>query len=742
MKKRAAVSVLAVILSGLLLCSFFAFAEAPGQNLPEVEYYSGNSKAPRTYETAAERNGMVLGVDFNHAAIALTDREGHIWTSTPDRYEEDEIANGGAKMAMASLIQITYSDRVGNPKTVNGYSDSVRPGHYGCRKIDGGVRFDFVFERVGITVPVQFVLNDQGMEASVLADEIREENEDYALTGVTLMPYFGSALPKEDGYFLLPDGSGALVEFQKAPLDCAPYEQQIYGRELSVSRRKADARTQQALLPVFGVKKENSAFLAVMTEGAAEAVLQAESAGGRTERFSLAPRFVYRISDLILVEKKNQTVRMTQEWHSTVKKYTVSYRFLSGEQADYNGMAAAYRAYLQNEKGMKQTDAPADQLFLTMIGGAKATVNVLGFPVDRVQCLTGFEDARNILADLTEQGVGPVSAAYTAWQHGGAECAMPDRIRPDGSLGGKAGFSELIGFCSEKQIALYPEVDPVWIYRGRIGRMGQNSGVKNIQRGPAEQYHYRLSDGGANLTMPRYLLNHQAVSETCHALSDSRKKDFSGLNGLGATVLGHTLYSDFGRRRVCRGEAERMFCENLRDMSQDTRLMFSAPCGYALPYASAVTDAPESASAFTIETASVPFYQMALRGLVPVSSEEINRSADPELLLLRCAQLGMTPHFSLLARNEDKVYKTCLSDVTSGLYTDWRGNLLEAAARLKPVLEAAGNSPIRSCRTEPSGAGKTEFENGAVVYVNLSDQPAEIDGKKLEPRSFCLEKAA
>ena len=117
--------------------------QAAGENT--VPYYARSEKDSYEYETISELNGISLAVDKNQAAIMVTDTTGKEWHSTPPDYMEDELSNSATKMAMASLILVSYADITGNITTVNGYAASVRKSTYSVREINNGIRFTITY---------------------------------------------------------------------------------------------------------------------------------------------------------------------------------------------------------------------------------------------------------------------------------------------------------------------------------------------------------------------------------------------------------------------------------------------------------------------------------------------------------------------------------------------------------------------------------------------------------------------
>lgn len=143
---------------------------------------------------------------------------------------------------MASLIQISYSDSLGNISPLNGKTASVDKGGASVTRIDGGFRVEFQFEREGFFIPVEVHLREDGVEIALMSGEIRETNEKYRLTRVAIAPYFGAADAQAEGYLLLPDGSGSLIGLNQNNGYVEDYAQYVYGRDAATTawRRGGD----------------------------------------------------------------------------------------------------------------------------------------------------------------------------------------------------------------------------------------------------------------------------------------------------------------------------------------------------------------------------------------------------------------------------------------------------------------------------------------------------------------------
>ncbi len=707
--------------------------QAAGENT--VPYYARSEKDSYEYETISELNGISLAVDKNQAAIMVTDTTGKEWHSTPPDYMEDELSNSATKMAMASLILVSYADITGNITTVNGYAASVRKSTYSVREINNGIRFTFTFEREGFVVPVEFWLDGAGLNASVVMGEIRETNQNFKLIQIALLPYFGAAKLGTSGYFLVPDGCGALIEYDKSNIFAEHYQQRVYGGELSTTRLEADGIKRQALLPVFGSKQGEEAFVGIITSGAPRAIISAKAAGIDAGYSRIGITFIYRETDMVFIEKKNQTVRIFETRHSAYDRHTVRYQFQSGQKADYVGMAETYRNYLIDEAGidLKEEKIP---VYINLLGGIRATTNVLGFPVNRIHPLTDFAAAADFLQSLISDGVSPVGLQYTNWQKGGDRHPVQTSIKPEGKLGGKSGFKKLLDYCGQNGVKLYPDINLTDIRKTSF-RYGTGSAAKSIQKQPAMQYHYRLNNNSAILSEATFLLSPNRF----YGLSDMLIKSIRkwDMTSIGLTTLGQKLYSDFGGNHVSRDKAEDIWNEVLSKFKQQPQMeiLLSSAAGYALKYADVITDTPSSSSGFDCTTEDVPFYQIALKGLIPLSVETLNHLPDYRKGLLFAAETGAALQYEIFNENEQLLKDShYYSHIINGLMSEWINKIADGFREIAPLYQAVSGATISGHRRIQPGVAKTVYSNGVVVIVNYNNFDIVHEGTTVKALGF------
>lgn len=686
------------------------------------------------WQCVGEAGHLMLSVNTAEGFLAVEDTQGVRWNSVPDGYQDDGLAQGITKVAMESLLQVSYVDKFGNVKSLNAKTASVKKQGLACEAIPNGVRMTFSFEKEGFVIPVEFTLTEDGMEVSVPAGHIRETHADFQILSVSLLPYFGAASTQTDGWLLLPDGSGALAEWNRPDAVPGDYRQYLYGRDPAILQMEQESMDQVARLPVFGLKNGDHAMMGIVTDGAGRAAINA-SVGGKRSSFShIYAEFIVRDSELVTVERKGQTVRVTESDPSPDAVYRVRYLFLNGEEADYVWMARHFGAWLFSD-APKELRRPT--LTLEIIGGVTVQDHVAGFPVERVAPLTTYKQASELVNSLREWGVTAPAVLFTAWREGGMEVSASSSVRPEGSLGGRTAFSRMAEAMRAQNISLYLEADIVNLTSGSFGFSKTSDVIQSLRKGPATQYRYAIRSLQAVTTDPAFLLRVDKVNEAAARWAGCTS-DYA-VTGWAPSSAGHLLYSDFEAGGVRRAAAEHEMTAALDTLKQAAgKQLLSAPNAYAVPYADLVTDTPLTTSGFYIETDILPFYQLALRDYTALTTPDLNRMSDTRSGLLRALESGIGLKFRFTHTTDSRVAE---SD-----FRDWNGPSFETggeeAAALwseaSEVLETVVGRRILHHRRITDTVRQTVFEGGITVYVNYGETAYRDGSLTVEAGSFTV----
>ena len=122
---------------------------------------------------------------------------------------------------------------------------------------DSAYRVEYTFQELGIRIPLVYTLKEDCLQVSIDVAGIDEGNEN-RIVSIALLPYFGAADQTVNGYLFIPDGCGAVAEFNRNIIPLKAYEKMIYGSDLAHSAERQTSKEMDIRLPVFGTVQDLS----------------------------------------------------------------------------------------------------------------------------------------------------------------------------------------------------------------------------------------------------------------------------------------------------------------------------------------------------------------------------------------------------------------------------------------------------------------------------------------------------
>ncbi|WP_229106875.1 DUF5696 domain-containing protein, partial [Paenibacillus sp. 1001270B_150601_E10] len=433
--------------------------------------YSSLFPRERSFQLASENEKLQLYVDPKTGHFTVKDkRNGQEWKSFPDEYGWNDKDNTNAwKKHMQSPLFIKYVEfnvRKDQIKETNVIDQKAVMENFEIT--DSGFRLTYKMENIGFVVPIEVVLTDDFVETKILEEGFKdgkspEEMAEYEanskkkdknarIAALRLYPFLGSyTSDKEDGYLFIPDGPGTLIQFQKdRPPNNNFYFERVYGEDFAFSNNNNSFSIRKPVrMPVFGVKSQDQALLAVIDDGAVYAnVLAAPSKSMNQYNWATA-EFTYRQRFFQPTDKRKRNGFQTFNKERTAGDRSVRYYFLDGKthSADYVGMAARYRQVLMDEEGLKRIQAEDDDIRLPVhLLGADSRE---GFLWDTYESLTTTAEAEEIINELTAVGVQKMAINYAGWQKGGMS-DFGGHFPIDKGIGGNDGMKHFIEYAHNK----------------------------------------------------------------------------------------------------------------------------------------------------------------------------------------------------------------------------------------------------------------------------------------------------
>jgi len=687
-----------------------------------------------TYRQCAENGSYIMLVDDRLGNLGLKNKAtGYIWWSSPLGAARDKVATP----LLVNELRSSNTLRYGIPSKRSN-NNVLRSGTDDCEikvsDVKNGVKVTYYYNKAGFSFPVEYTLEEDCLKASLKVSDIKEPKDEKIATEVTLMSSFGAASDTEDGCFVIPDGSGALVRFNNnKTMDTNAYQQRVYGNDVTVVPTSRGAVTEQIYLPVYGIVKEDNAMLVVASKGDSNAYISAQVSKQSNSSYNLCNfTFILRGTDTFYMSGNNSD-KLTVFENGDIKSDDIELRYypISKKGASYVDVADRYRQYLIEEDGVEPKSSKA-AMYVDLYGGTLKKKPVLGIPVTLKQPVTKYDEALEILTELKNKGVDDMVVSYNGWTNDGIRRKVDTGASPSGTLGGKSSFNKLTDFIGENGFEFYPASSSRDFYSGNgyysftstcVRVSGSYSRIVSYDRA------YGIPDGfkkNMSLLSPSY------YGEVYGDIASSYAK--AGLTGAAVDNAASSLYGDYGKKDISRYKAMTLAEEAFGKLSDslDNGFIADGANAYALPYVSHITNVPLSSSRFDIFNEDVPFYQIVMHGLVPYSTTPVNGDADPSNLLLMAAATGSSLSYDMIYNETSKLKDTDYDRYYYANYHYWADTAAEKYKLLAPLLDSVSDSTITGYDVSDDGSLiTTTFSNGTVVKTDLVNKTVEYGGNKL-----------
>ncbi len=679
---------------------------------------------------AAEKDGLKLYFQPLTTQFKVENTaDGSVWFSNPQDASDDEYATQLFKMQMNSTLLVEYNN-IENQKveTLNLYTASVRSKKYAVSLVENGVLFEYTVTDVAKKFFLAVRLGDGCLCTDVWFEDFGESNPDKMVSAVSVAPYFVSGKLGDDGYLFLPDGSGALVNFDASNITSSSYSRPIYGEEPSSITRDwyLQASKETVKLPVLGVRRNGSAMLAVVETCAEIGTVKAFACGQKT---SYANTYVsYRTLDSVEYKLGNYTTTVVNTKIKEIPTITAKYFFLSGEDADYSGMARAYRDYLAEKYSLEASNVK-DTFYTDVYAGIYKKVSTLGVPHNKFVALTTTEQLAGMCEEIKGIGAENITVRYKNWN----TAELKGKRVASADAASSLSFDGLSEFSGAE---VYPVVEKLQSYTsgGYIDALGNatfsTAGV------PFSLEGFNKSNLQSNGIKTRWTAMTKLASNVQKYLEQMVNKGFKNI-AFGDLTNG--LYADYRGEVYLRDYSKALMDSLLEDADGKFEgIMADGANDYAVPYSDVIYNTPVSHSMQDILAQSVPFYSIAIGGLVDCVAPSFNGESASDDLKLKAAASGVYFCYSFMNAETTEILSTSLKSLSNMNFETTLGSAAEIYNELKEITSAAKGSRIYSHKYVTETLTVTEYENGVKVYVNFADKDAEVDATAVPAKSFTV----
>ncbi len=555
------------------------------------------------------------------------------------------------------------------------------------------------------TVAIQYELTDEGLNVTIPSNSITAVGKNEVVY-IDLLEYFTAAPNTEQGYTIIPDGSGSVLNHNNGKTSCFLYNKRLYTTDLSMSEEVMKAETYDIMLPMFAVVNQTSqtGVIADVTEGAAQMELYADISGRGAEVFNKHYfRIHYRESQTVKVSSVSQPIEK-YNYAFMNNDVSIDFRFLGKEVVNdgYSGVAREYRDLLIERYNMQDKKDTTDDLVIDIdvIGGYDFKNNVFGIVYNDKDTLTTFEQLKEMIEDIEKTQFKNINVFYKGWRKQG----LVDYTFKNIDVYKKLGSLETLKEVEDMEgVSVYPYINfgVVNKYQETFGTNHYNT--RNVIGEIITVYPYDLQSNmwdkkaqKINIISPRY---YQAFAQS---LADSYASVFKLqqegqiLSNISLDSIGSVLTGDYRKNKEMfkiNAVYEQIKSLEMIKEAGVTDINLYRPYDYAFPYVSNAKEIPFSSTKYQILDYSIPFYQLVVNGLFDYSGESINANSEDgmEKHILRLLETGSNASFTFTYEGSEVLLTTDYNQYYYTEYSKW----LDSVEAVYDAYEEAGIEGLR-----------------------------------------------
>lgn len=570
---------------------------------------------------------------------------------------------------------------------------------------------------VSVSFDINYYLMDDGLKISVTG--INEEEANYTLSGLSLYPGFGMTYGQNNSKYLIPDGSGAIIDLSIPTRASSQLSISMYDKDIGISSSNRTIYSSDKLsIPMFANYSNEKTMIATIEDGDEYSNLNVKLAGMLDNYNVMYYRFIYKEIMTYEIPSMNPDKPIVNKYPQSERNDcnpTIHYQ-LYDEGMEYYDIAKKYQEYLIS-KGLlssKYSSATMRLEFLmsenkkALFGKEIFKMTSAGFIIDEVEKLKN--DCSNLSISLR---------GYTKGGYGGS---YPYSFPIEDRTGGLHGYATLGNFLQENGINMNFVVDTVASFNSTYTANAQNVTQNLI----ASEDYINGSNQAIYRVNPNESKRLVSVYESYIDAANATGFDFSS--------IGNELFSTYHHESNTRTTSKEKYVEALKNFGHLRNVR--KPNFYMFPYFESYLDTPTSSSGYLMENESVPFLQMVLSGYRSFYSSAINLHYLGDKQLVELIDYNVNP--SYLLTEEDTMLlidSPSSSYIYASKYSDWVENIKFTYSKVVNILNSVkGLGFIKREKIAPK-VYKNTYEGGKVIVVNYSSETYDYSGHNIAPLS-------
>ena len=610
-------------------------------------------------------------------------------------------------------------------------------------------------EPAQFNLAIELTLDGGDLVAHIPTEEITAGNDFYKLQRIGVLPNF-VALPaaaENDGFYLTPDGAGALLRFNTFVGSMAKYDRPYMDNDYYADYYFQTEYAEELRMPLFGVingvEPSTHGMLAIIEDGMDTANLHI-TLGTTTGSGKKATYTGINAAYVSVDTLEHARVRINGAYESSSPTYvsdsghiamdfTVRYKPYTSE-VTYFDMAMDYRDYLAAQSCVEITAPDGPVTYVEMLGALTLTDRFIGVPYDNITSLSSYKDVQAIIEALPEGSVVQYDGAFNS----GVISELNDGARLVKENGTLDELQSLLAAAEKKSTRLYWQVNLSRVYDAGRSYLPYFHAIRDYSNEAAEIYLYTPDTAKFNGRYDPIRAYTRVSPKYLPYLADQFLADLQAqkLNlNLAIGDLGHDVFADYRYNNVINAvQANDIVVDTLAKLNATSALTLNDPSSEVAPMADYVVNVSRHSSDYASFYATVPFRQLALRGLTNVVGQDVNLgSRSVNYYLMQAAELGMGVKYTISAQNPDILKSSHFEAIYAADWADWKDEILATAQKLQELSALIGGQQITDHVMLEKHVFQTTYENGVVVITNYTALPYESASGVVEAGTYLVQ---
>lgn len=690
------------------------------------------------YEKVLENNEFELYFENDSYSIVLFNKEtGFIWSSRAE-FQEHEESNDIIRNLMNSGIWIDYVNTKNvqyqptrtsiyrtagvryylDPEAdeLEGFEHLVRYkiGESTYKKTDmevkstvnsnnNEIRSTINFKAYDISFEIVLSLDENGINVFIDKEKIVDDNPTYKLTNIYVFPYLGAAREdKVPGYFMIPDGVGALIRFGK--VTARDFLAKYYGNDLGYG----DSYLPELTLPIYGIvhNEGENAMYAVINEGAEVTLLEGVFYGATSNYFRMNTRYAVRQVYFNVIDRAGNGYRQLLDQKAS-SSFNISYNFLKDDDASYVGMAKEYQKDLVEQGILTKREVATDNI----------PINIEYLMSEREKSFLGTKkismsttkEVSEMYNHFRDNGLDNQILTLTGYSKSGNMNTNPHKLN---LIEKTSNFEKLVDEVHSNNDSIFLDNN----YRVATSEGSRISNNKDIARNASRlRFNFERRDINNN-----YYSNYILYPESSlkYIKEDNKKLTNIGFDGWALdseTNQSQTVYRS--GNYYDRSHSINIYKEMFETVD---KVQMSQPNLYAIKNAYTYLDLAITNSQYDYYSDLIPLIPLLLKGYVSYFTPSLNYNAVGVERLLTMVDFGTNPSYILTYNDTYLMRYTASHTEYSTAFNDYKEEIVDNYNFVNDALKHVLNASITNREVLETGVVKVTYSNNVTIYINYT----------------------